>query len=394
MNFALIQKIINSTNRYNNNFNINKVRTNSKEIKPGDVFLCINSGYLYVKEAVSNGAIAIISEVMLDVSVPVLYVNNTKAALKSLGSYYRSQYKGKVIAITGSNGKTTTKEILAHLLAKKYKVLKNIDSKNNLLGVSNTLLELDNSYDYLVLELGMNHIGEISELSNLIVPDIAVITNIGTSHIGHLGSVEKIYSAKMEILDGNPNLELCVNSLDDYLNKLDCHQVFPKINYLNINSVSLSLDVAVVNFLGLDYIENELDDLVLPKSRLTKYMFNNHIVIDDAYNASYESFIYGLNELEKYSNTKMIIFGDMLELGKYSDYYHKKVLEKIKEIKNTVVITYGQITKKLGNEIHFEEFDSLKKFLMLYEWNDEIIYLKASHCLNLSLLIPFFEHLW
>lgn len=394
MDLILIQKIINSTNKYSNNFSIKNIKTNSKEIKLGDAFLCINSGYLYVDEAISNGASLIISEIQLNVNVPVLYVKNTVSALKTLGSYFRSQYKGKVIAITGSNGKTTTKEILSHLLSKHYKVLKNPDSENNLLGISNTLLKLDNNYDFLVLELGMNHRGEISELSNLIIPDIAIITNVGTSHIGLLGSKESIFEAKKEILDGNPNLELFVNADDNYLNKLNGRHITPKITYKDINSVSLSLSVAVIEFLNIEYCEFDLEDLILPSSRLTKYYFKKHIVIDDAYNASYESFLYGLNELDRFEEDKIVIFGDMLELGKYSEYYHRKVFEEIKKRNDIKVVTYGDITKILNNRLHFDNLDELKKFLISYEWKNEIIYLKASHKLNLSLLIPFFEHLW
>lgn len=393
MNFKLIQKIINSTNKYNKNFRINSIKTDSRKINPGDIFLCINSGYLYAEEAIKKGAVGIISEVSIDSTVPVLYVENTIKALKSLGSYYRSQYKGKVIAITGSNGKTTTKAILTHLLSKKYKVLCNPNSENNLIGISNTLLKLNSEYDYLVLELGMNHAGEISELSNLIIPDIAVITNIGTSHIGYLGSKDNIYAAKMEIIDGNNNLELFVNHNDDYLARLSCHQVIPNIKYKDINKISLSLSVAILNFLGITYDEKDLDDLKLPVSRFTKYKINGHIIIDDSYNASYDSFLYGLGKLEEYDEPKLIIFGDMLELGKYSDYYHQEVIKEI-EKRKFKVITYGEITKKLNSTFHFDDMESLKNFLKAYNWNNEVIYIKASHRLNLALLIPFFEHLW
>lgn len=393
MNFKLIQKIINSTNKYNKNFRINSIKTDSRKINPGDIFLCINSGYLYVDEAIKRGAVGIISEVSIDSIVPVLYVENTIKALKSLGSYYRSQYKGKVIAITGSNGKTTTKAILTHLLSKKYKVLCNPNSENNLIGISNTLLKLNSEYDYLVLELGMNHAGEISELSNLIIPDIAVITNIGTSHIGYLGSKDNIYAAKMEIIDGNNNLELFVNHNDDYLARLSCHQVIPNIKYKDINKISLSLSVAILNFLGITYDEKDLDDLKLPVSRFTEYKINGHIIIDDSYNASYDSFLYGLGKLDEYDEPKLIIFGDMLELGMYSDYYHQEVIKEI-EKRKLKFITYGGITKKLNSTFHFDDMESLKNFLKAYDWNNEVIYIKASHRLNLALLIPFFKHLW
>ena len=400
MNLKIIQKIINSKKIVGiyEDINIVNIKTNSKEIKEGDLFLTINSGYLYIEDAISNGASAIITDVdNLTYDIPTLVVDNTKKALKSLASYYRSQYKGIVIAITGSNGKTTTKELLKYVLSKKNKVLANDESKNNILGVSNTLLNLSNNYDYLILELGMNHKGEISELSNLVKPDIGIITNIGTSHIGYLGSQDNIFKAKLELLDGNPNMKLFVNGSDKYLKGVSATKVEPVNLFNHLHPISTSIVLTIYKYLGYD--EETAEELMKNfsgvKSRMQHYYIKDHLVIDDAYNASYESFVNGLENLKQYDNRKIIIFGDMLELGKYSTYYHQKVLDKVKELDNVIIITVGTETAILNNVYHFYELELLKNFFKNFNWyDDDIVYMKASHKINLSSIIPFFEDLW
>lgn len=398
MNLKIIQKIINGRSKKELNSEIRKIITDSKEIGVGDLFLTINTGHLYIEDAIKNGAIAIITDVKdLNYDIPIIEVENTKRALKNLASYCRNQFKGKIIAITGSNGKTTTKEILKHILSKKYNVLATASSQNNILGVSKTLLQLDNSYDYLILEFGMNHLGEISELSNLVKPDVGIITNIGTAHIGFLGSRENIFKAKMEILDGNSNMKLFVNGEDEYLKNIDAEQVLNLKEYENVNSCSAALAHSVSKYLG--YNEQEIDELINNfigvESRMQKYLIKEHIVIDDAYNASYESFVYGLDKLQHFKQRKIVIFGDMLELGSFSAYYHQKVLDKIKELDDKIIITVGQETSDLNNCYHFFTLDLLQEFLLNFSWkSDDVIYLKASHKLNLSSLISFFYDLW
>ena len=178
---------------------INHFKTDSREITPGDAFIAINDGYKYALDAIKRGAIIIITEKDIDVSSFVLKVDDTIKVLGKIAHYLRLQYEGMVIAITGSNGKSTTKEMLTHLLSKKYKVLSNYGSLNNHIGVPNTLLGIDNSYDYVILELGTNHPGEIKYLADIVKPDLGLITNIGASHIGNFGSKKKILEEKLNI---------------------------------------------------------------------------------------------------------------------------------------------------------------------------------------------------
>ena len=174
---------------------INKIKTNSKEVECGDLFLAINKGHYYIDEAISNGAIAVISENNKHYDVLTIHVESTKEVFKKIASYLRNLYNIPLIAVTGSTGKTTTKDLISLVLSKKYNVLKSIKNQNNDIGLPLTLLNLNNSYDVVVTEMGMNHIGEISELSMIAKPDYAVITNIGSAHIGNLGSRENIFKA-------------------------------------------------------------------------------------------------------------------------------------------------------------------------------------------------------
>ena len=159
------------------NFKINKIRIDSRLITNNDIFITINTGYKYIKDALDRGAKAVITDYDYNDN-RVIKVHNTTLVLGNIAKYIRSLYKGVVIAITGSCGKTTSKELLSYILSSKYKVLSTKYNLNNNIGVPSTLLNLNNSYDYVVLELGTNHKGEIKYLSDIVNPNISIITNI------------------------------------------------------------------------------------------------------------------------------------------------------------------------------------------------------------------------
>ena len=201
-------------------------KINSKEIEHGDAFIAINKGIDYVFDAIERGAKLIISENKVDCRCSNIIVSDTKESLLLLAHELRKRYINiPVIAITGSVGKTTTKELISSILESKYKVLKSIGNKNNLIGVPEAILSLNNNYDICVLELGMNHLNEISTLSKTVLPDNGVITNIGTSHIGYLNSKKNILKAKSEILDGMNDGVLYINGDDKYLRKIKYKQI-------------------------------------------------------------------------------------------------------------------------------------------------------------------------
>ena len=207
---------------------INNICIDTRKIKRGDIFIALKGenydGHNYIKEAIKKGAIACIGERDIEEN-KYIKVNNTYESLFLLGNYFRKKYNIPLIAITGSNGKTTTKELLVHILKSKYNILYNKESKNNIIGVSNTLFKLNNKYNLIVMELGSNHMGEISYLSKMCNPSTSIITNIGSSHLGYFKTKKNIFKEKISIIDGMSDNNLIINGDDKYLNKL---------NYINV----------------------------------------------------------------------------------------------------------------------------------------------------------------
>jgi len=393
------------------NIYIDDIKISSKEINNNDLFISINSGYNYINDAINNGAVAIISEKEIDISIPIIIVQSTIIALGKLAKYKRDKYNIPVIAITGSTGKTTTKELVSLLLSSKYNVLKSEKNKNNHIGLPLSLLKLNDSYDLAVLELGMNHLGEIEYLSNICSPDYSIITNIGTAHIGNLGSKKNILKAKLEILS-NSNGPLIINGDDKLLKKIKYKKLISvskrslkvkNIKYFedriefNIDNISfkfncpfkyilsdlfIAIKIALLFDIKLIDISKSLLNYKQEKGRLNIYS-DKYKIIDDSYNSSYESLINGLKELKKEKNKKIIILGDMLELGDFSKYYHKKINKYLNKIKNKEVLLIGEYTKYIKG-IHFNSIDEINKYIENKNLYNYTIYIKGSRAMNLD----------
>lgn len=389
---------------------VNKIKTNSKEISEGDLFIAINSGHDYIIDAINNGASAVICEKDFNYDIPKIIVNSTIGSLGKIAKYIRSSYNIPLIAITGSVGKTTTKELIYSILSEKYKVLKSLKNQNNHIGLPLTLFNLDATYDVIVVELGMNHFNEISYLSQICKPDYAIITNIGSAHIGNLGSKKNILKAKLEILDGLNNGYLIVNKNDKYLKKLKYPNIIKvndktlKVKNLNIGK-NVTFDIDDVHFIFNSY-SHLLDnvfiaikiglmfdiDLKTISEVIKKYqniegrlniIKNKYTIIDDSYNSSFESLIGGLKQLENKDEFKIIVLGDMLELGKYSNTYHKKINKYLKKIKNKEVLLIGKYTNLIKGK-HFDNVKDIISYIKTKDINGSIIYVKGSHAFNLD----------
>lgn len=388
--------------KINKDVSFNKIKMNSKDITTNDVFLAINKGHNYIDEAINNGAVGIISEYDLD--YPSIKVDNSILALGKIANYIRNLYDIPLIAITGSVGKTTTKELIYNVLSKKYKVLKSEKNKNNNIGCPLTLLNLDETYDIIVLEFGMNHFNEISYLSKICNPDYAVITNIGTAHIGNLGSKKNILKAKLEILDGMSNKNIIVNNKDRYLKRIkNTIKVDEKrLNVIYKNENEFIIDNVIFNYkykhilpdifiaikvgllfdINLELISEAISKFEPIDGRLN-IINREYKIIDDSYNSSYESLIEGLKSLD--NNFKYIVLADMLELGKFSIKYHKKVNKYLKKIKNKKVLLIGNYTKYIDG-IHFENLDELILFLKSNIKKCDTVYIKGSRKFNLDII--------
>lgn len=386
----------------------NKIKINSKEIEEGDLFLAINSGHNYIEDAINNGASCIISEKELD-NIPNIKIDNSIEALGKIGNLIRNKYKIPLIAVTGSVGKTTTKELISLILGTKYNVLKSEKNHNNNIGLPVTLLNLNEKYDVIVTELGMNHFGEISYLSKICNPDYAVITNIGSAHIGNLGSKKNIMKAKLEILDGMNDGYLLINKKDKYLKNIkykniikvddkllnvknikyndniefdidDTHFIFKSYKHI-LPDLFIAIKIGLIFGIGLKTMSEVIKEYNGIDGRLN-IIKNKYTIIDDSYNSSFESLVGGLNLL-KGNELKFIVLGDMLELGKYSKIYHKKINKYLKKIKNKKVLLLGEYTKNIKG-IHFDTIEEIIIYLKENIKDDCIIYLKGSRKMNLD----------
>lgn len=429
MNIIDILKITNGDLiKSNEKKEFNKIKIDSREIEKNDIFITINSGYKYIDDAIKNGASLIItdSNIKIQKNVNVIKVNDSIKTLYKLAYYIRTKYDPIVIAITGSVGKTTTKEMLYELLKDNYNVIKNDGNENNHIGVCKTLFKINSNTDIVITELGMNHEGEIEHLSKLVKPDIAIITNIGTSHVGNLGTVENVFKEKMSVIKGMESGIIVLNQDDKYLKNVNyleninvykvgtsknsniviynlkkksevSAQIYIENKLYNIRSISVPF---LINYLlvlqtGLLFdvdIAKSIDILNNYKSvnnRMEKITLDNTIIYSDCYNASLESFINVLDIIKKENKNKILIIGDILELGSHSKKIHQKLGKKIRSIKKCQLILIGEYVKYIKKynqtrSIWCSTNDEIKECLSILDLENKLILIKGSHGMHLD----------
>ncbi|PSB20582.1 UDP-N-acetylmuramoyl-tripeptide--D-alanyl-D-alanine ligase [Phormidesmis priestleyi ULC007] len=347
------------------------ITIDSRSLKPGEIFLGLRGekfdGHDFVSQALKQGAIAAIVDVQFQTSnLPILRVKDALEAYQAIAHWWRNQFKIPVIAITGSVGKTTTKELIAAVLSNYGNVLKTEANYNNEIGVPKTLLELGQTHDYAVVEMGMRARGEIALLSQIASPDIAVITNVGTAHIGRLGSRTAIAEAKCELLAEMPQDAIAILNHDNPLliqtaqtvwqgqtityglEGGDLHGQLIDAETLKVGDRSFPLPLvgqhnalnylaalAVAKTLNLD--ESALSagvDVAIPGGRSRKFELANDIVIlDETYNAGLESMLAALQLLADTPGTRHIaVLGTMKELGDWSVPFHQQVGAMAKQL--------------------------------------------------------------
>ena len=391
----------------------------SRRATKGSCFIAVGKGYLYIDDAFSNGASIAITD--KDLKLPykktIIKVNSIKNAILKIMEYIRCKHKYiPLILITGSVGKTTTKELVYSILSSKYNVLKNMDNKNNYLGISDTIFNLDDSYDFIVLEVGMNHKGEISELSKVLKPDISIITNIGTAHIGNLGSKKDILNAKLEVIDGGgklivsnkdrmlkhikyQNVDMCKDikikniKLKDSLNfkiiynknKYLINFKIPNISY--IRNILLAFKVCTYFNIEIHNIINQINSFNGIKGRMNIIKNDNYTIIDDTYNASLESIKGSLDYLKR-KRKKMVILGSVKELGPFEEKIHKQINKMLKFVKYRNTLLYGYETNIIDG-MHFENKNDLCNYLSVLDLKGYTILIKGSHIMGMDEIVDF-----
>lgn len=363
------------------------VCTDTRKIQPGSLFVCLRGerfdGHSFASQAAQLGAAALLVDHPVDADVPQLVVTDTGKALLQLAGWYRRRFRLPVVGLTGSVGKTTTKEFIALVLGAKYNTLKTQGNLNNEIGVPQMLFRLEDSHTAAVIEMGMNHFGEISRLTRAVAPTVGLITNIGVSHIENLGSRAGILQAKLEILEGMaPDAPLIVNIDNDMLRTVKLgdrplltfaiddqsadftatdiaeqgstttftvhHSTFTQpvtIPTVGIHNVYNALAAMAVGYVtGVDPVAAAaaLANYVPAGMRQNLVQVGGVQVIEDCYNASPDSMRAALQTLGKLPvHRRYAVLGAMLELGDYAKEAHTQVGKMAAENGIDGVLAYG-----------------------------------------------------
>lgn len=421
------------------------VTIDSRKVSKGDIFIAIKGenfdGHKFIKGAIDSGAkLCIIHDKTIhenlnEEDVSIILVNDTKRALLDLASYYISTLDIKVVGITGSTGKTSTKDLMAAALSERYKVFKTQGNFNNDIGLPLMIFKLDRTYEVAILEMGMSNLGEIDTLANVAKPSIGVISNIGTSHLENLKTRENILKAKLEIANNfTKDNVLIINGDNDmlhdyYTDKYKIVKIGIDNDYnfkgcriiINKDSIEFGvkengnesdttikvpvpgkhnvlnslLAIAVARELKVTYeeIQKGIQNLESTSMRLDVTKVNNYTIINDAYNASPDSMEAALDVLKQYNGRKIAILGTMKELGDDSPRAHEQVGAYAKSRGVDLLFTLGEFNDSFksgyGSE-NFMAFDSMDKLISELEKTiepNDVLLIKASRSMKFENII-------
>lgn len=413
------------------------ITTDTRHLQPGNLFVALRGenfdGHDFARMAVEKGAIAVISDSkaasQLD-GVPQLQVEDTLVAYQQIARWWREQFTIPVIAITGSVGKTTTKELIAAVLSTSGKVLKTQGNYNNEIGVPKTLLEISPEHDYVVIELAMRGSGQIALLTQLVRPTVSVITNVGTAHIGLLGSEQAIANAKCELLAEMPTSGVAILNYDDQrLMQTASIWQGKTLTYgleggdlqgrlldtqMEVKGVKLPLPLAgrhnalnyvgalaVAQVLGVDWTPLAQGlGVEMPTGRSQRYDLPNDIVVlDETYNAGLESMLAALQLLAGTAGMRHIaVLGTMKELGERSVEFHQRVGQLAQQLKLDGLLilvddpeakAIAQGAESLAAECFSSHETLVKRLKELVQPGDRLLF-KASRSVGLDRVVKQF----
>jgi len=408
------------------------VCTDTRKVKARTIFFALKgdnfNGNKYAKQAINDGcSYAIVDEEDFVLNDYYILVDSVLKTLQDLAKFHREQFNIPVIGITGSNGKTTTKELIGEVLNKKYNVLMTQGNLNNHLGVPFTLLNLTSAHDIAIIEMGANKAGDIKELVEIALPTHGIITNIGTAHIEGFGSLQGVIDTKTELYDfiENRNGKLFVNSNDKLL--LEC---LPKVEtmtygskgskvngelleltpYVNFKWSANSFESGIlktnlvgaynyINFLasiiiGIEFsvnkhdISDAIEEYIPTNNRSQVTKTDRNMLIVDCYNANPTSMKSAIDSFEMIKGTdKLLILGYMLELGHISDGEHEKIVNLLIEKKFDAILVGKEFVKQKSPFRTYQNTEILIKNENMSLLKDTTILLKGSRGIKLEDLI-------
>ncbi len=392
----------------------------SRKIHDGCLFFALSGenfdGNIFAEKALESGAsYAIVDKDKFNgnVTSKIILVDDVLKHLQNLARFHRSLLQIPVLGITGSNGKTTTKELARDVIAKKYKVYATQGNLNNHIGVPLTLLSVKEDIEFLIVEMGANHQGEINLLSNIANPNFGMITNIGKAHLEGFGGVEGIKLGKSELykhLNINGG-QLFLNEDDGVLKSLipvgsstiiysssklveilnDEHFLTLKYNgqelsthlYGKYNVHNIAFAIALGAYFGVpnEDIIDAISSYKPDNNRSQVIQNGSNTIILDAYNANPSSMLESLQSFSKMNGKKVLVLGDMLELGEYSKSEHQKIIDLVEKINPYDAIFVGKQFfqaghNRLGN--YFENIMEAKKYFSIQKYDNTNILLKGS----------------
>ncbi|WP_185873247.1 UDP-N-acetylmuramoyl-tripeptide--D-alanyl-D-alanine ligase [Blattabacterium cuenoti] len=433
---------------YKKYYNISTgIETNSKKVSKGSIFIALKGenfdGNKFVKEAINNGALLVIMDnnKYFFSCEKIFLVKDSLTFLQQLAVYHR--YKNMhipIIAITGSNGKTTTKELTKNVLLKKYKKVHYTKyNYNNHIGIPLTILSMPKDTDISIIEIGASHKKEIKNMCNIINPDYGYITNFGKAHMEGFGSVDGIIHGKLELyefikktnkfvfvngddpiqLDNSKNIKRFIfsgkkNKNSDVILKYICNKknIYSTLSINNViiksslvgnyNSynIAFSIIVGIYFKIKLKNIKNAIEEYVPNNYRSQILEKKNSKIIVDCYNANPTSMIKSLNFFKNnFIGNKMVILGDMLELGSFSEKEHENIILFLKNSNISIAYLIGDIffnTKKINSKkIKIIKFLKKKMFIKWIKVNPikniKYIFIKGSRKIGLEETIPFID---
>ena len=421
-------------NIYKRFLECDSISTDSRDIKDNSLFFSLKgdnfNGNKYAKEALNKGCkYAIVDEAEYAVDERFILVNDTLKTLQKLGKMHRLQMNATVIGITGTNGKTTTKELVSRVLSEKYTTLATPKNFNNHIGVPLTLLRLNKNHEFAAIEMGANHINEIKNLCQIAAPDYGLITNIGKAHLEGFGSYEKVIQAKSELYD-----YICANNGTIFFNK-DNELLEKLVQQRNCSSYSygsnINADCRGEIIKSVPFLEIKKDNTLLKSQMTGKYNFENILagicigvffnvpsknifkaihnyvpennrsqilktnkneIFLDAYNANPTSMQLALENFHEIKRKKkVIILGDMFELGEFSTEEHNNIISKIDEFGFRNVYLVGKEFLKTQPKEHliFEDTRDLKEYIKENPITDSSILIKGSRGMALEKLVEY-----